>query len=177
MTNASGVVGRPAPWVPAMVLGCTALAVRPVSWGSLAATALVGAAGLAASVRERPASPLAIAVVLGAGSAAFAGARAMAAPVGPALDAAGVVAVTIAAVAEEAFFRRFLYARLQRFGAAAAVAVPAVLFAAVHVPVYGPGVLGIDLAAGAVLGWQRWASGTWLVPAVTHVFANLLQMG
>jgi hypothetical protein len=31
----------------------------------------------------------------------------------------------------------------------------------------------IDFAAGLVLGWQRWATGTWTAPAATHVFANL----
>jgi hypothetical protein len=36
--------------------------------------------------------------------------------------------------------------------------------------------LPIDLAAGAVLGWQRWATGSWAVPAVTHVVANLLMV-
>jgi hypothetical protein len=35
-------------------------------------------------------------------------------------------------------------------------------------------VLPIDLAAGLVLSWQRWASGSWRVPAVTHVLANVL---
>ena len=59
-------------------------------------------------------------------------------------------------------------------GVALAVGGSAVLFAIAHVTVYGWWVLPIDLAAGLVLGWQRWASGTWAVPAVTHVFANLL---
>jgi hypothetical protein len=30
------------------------------------------------------------------------------------------------------------------------------------------------VVAGLVLGWQRWAAGTWTVPAVTHVLANLM---
>ena len=81
---------------------------------------------------------------------------------------------TLAAVAEEAFFRRLVYATLLRGGAAAAVVGSAVAFAAVHVTVYGPWVLPLDLAAGLVLGWQRWASGSWRVPALTHVVANLL---
>jgi hypothetical protein len=32
----------------------------------------------------------------------------------------------------------------------------------------------VDLGAGLLLSWQRWASGTWAVPAATHVAANLL---
>ena len=49
-----------------------------------------------------------------------------------------------------------------------------VAFALVHLTVYGAWVLPIDLAAGLVLGWQRWATGSWRAPAVTHAFANLL---
>lgn len=87
-----------------------------------------------------------------------------------------VVTASVAAVAEELFFRRLVYGWLTRWGPLLAVAGSAVLFAAVHVPVYGPGVLPIDLAAGLVFGWQRWASGTWTVPAATHVLANLLAL-
>ncbi|MHB8463285.1 MAG: CPBP family intramembrane glutamic endopeptidase [Acidimicrobiales bacterium] len=85
-----------------------------------------------------------------------------------------VAAIAFAAVAEELFFRRFVYAVLRPGGAALAVGGTSVLFAAAHVTVYGWWVLPVDLAAGLVLGWQRWASGTWTVPAVTHVVANVL---
>jgi hypothetical protein len=44
----------------------------------------------------------------------------------------------------------------------------------VHVTVYGAWVLPIDVAAGAILSWQRWATGSWAVPAITHVVANVL---
>ena len=50
----------------------------------------------------------------------------------------------------------------------------ALLFALVHVTVYGWWVLPIDLAAGLVLSWQRWATVSWTVPPVTHLLANLL---
>jgi membrane protease YdiL (CAAX protease family) len=50
------------------------------------------------------------------------------------------------------------------------------VFAAVHVTVWGWAVLPLDLAAGLVLGWQRWASGGWSVPAATHVAANVLAV-
>ena len=52
----------------------------------------------------------------------------------------------------------------------------AVLFALVHVTVYGLWVFPLDLAAGLVFGWQRWVSGSWRPSAVTHVVANLLVM-
>jgi membrane protease YdiL (CAAX protease family) len=80
----------------------------------------------------------------------------------------------LAAVAEEAFFRRLVYGTLLPGGAAVAVVGSALAFAVVHVTVYDPGVLPLDLSAGLVLGWQRYASGSWGVPALTHVVANLL---
>ena len=82
--------------------------------------------------------------------------------------------VVVAAVAEEAFFRRLVYATLEPGGAALATLGSASLFAAAHVTVYGFWVLPLDLAAGLVLSWQRWATGTWTVPAATHVLANLM---
>ncbi|GAC1316228.1 MAG: hypothetical protein NVSMB12_12770 [Acidimicrobiales bacterium] len=80
----------------------------------------------------------------------------------------------LAAIAEEAFFRRMAFALLEPAGTAYAIGATAVLFAIVHVTVYGWWVLPIDLAAGLVLGWQRAATGRWWVPAVTHVVANTL---
>ena len=87
-----------------------------------------------------------------------------------------VVLNGLAAVAEEAFFRRFLYGLLVPSGAAIAVGGSAALFAVVHVTVYGWWVLPLDLAAGLVLSWQRWASGSWVAPAITHVIANVLAL-
>jgi membrane protease YdiL (CAAX protease family) len=83
---------------------------------------------------------------------------------------------TLAAVSEEAFFRRFLYGRFVTLGAIPAVAGSAVLFALVHLPAYGLAALPVDLAAGFLLSWQRWASGDWTVPAATHVVANLMAV-
>ena len=80
----------------------------------------------------------------------------------------------LAAVAEEALFRRAAYGWLQRWGVPVAVIGSAVLFAAVHVPLYGIAVLPVDLGAGLMLSWQRWATGTWTVPAATHAAANVL---
>ena len=81
---------------------------------------------------------------------------------------------TLAAVAEEAFFRRLVYGALSAAGPGAALVGSSVLFAAVLATVYGLWVLPLDLAAGLLLGWQRQATGSWAVPAVTHAVANLL---
>jgi membrane protease YdiL (CAAX protease family) len=80
----------------------------------------------------------------------------------------------LAAISEEALFRRAAYGRLLRFGAVSAVAGTAALFAVVHLPAYGSAALPVDLGAGLLLSWQRWAAGTWTVPAATHAFANVL---
>ncbi|MBV8161756.1 MAG: CPBP family intramembrane metalloprotease [Acidimicrobiia bacterium] len=85
-----------------------------------------------------------------------------------------VVLASLAALAEEAFFRRFVYDALVPGGAILAVLGSAALFALVHVTVYGWWVLPIDLGAGLLLSWQRWATGSWTVPALTHILANLL---
>lgn len=79
----------------------------------------------------------------------------------------------LAAVTEEALFRRAAYGALRRHGAIVAVGVTALAFALVHVPLYGVAALPVDLGAGLLLSWQRWASGTWTVPAATHAAANL----
>jgi membrane protease YdiL (CAAX protease family) len=93
-------------------------------------------------------------------------------PAGPAVLALN----TLAAVSEEAFFRRFLYGRLVRLGAPVAIGVSAAAFALIHLPGYGVAVLPVDLGAGLLLSWQRWASGTWLAPAATHAAANFLAV-
>ena len=81
----------------------------------------------------------------------------------------------LAAVAEEALFRRAAYGALERHGALVAVGLTALAFVLVHVPLYGVTAFPVDLGAGLLLSWQRWASGTWTVPAATHAAANLLM--
>ena len=91
---------------------------------------------------------------------------------------AAVAASVVAAVAEEAFFRRLVYGWLaSSWGTAAAICGSAVAFAAIHVPVYGFAVLPIDTAAGLLLGWQRWMTGGWSASGLTHVAANLIAEG
>ena len=152
-------------------LGIAALALRRPGWPALAIVVAVGAAGiLVPAVRDRP-RPLRWVAAVTLGSAAF-----LAAPrTVPLLPAAlPIAAALVAAVAEEAFFRRFLYGWLERRGAAVAIGATAALFGLVHVPMYGWIALPLDAAAGLVLGWQRWATGSWTAPAATHAAANLL---
>ncbi|MFN2613235.1 MAG: lysostaphin resistance A-like protein [Actinomycetota bacterium] len=171
------------------VVGCMTLAMRPVSATSVVPTALVGIAGIAmpaaraqpsvrahAPSRARWSSRARWLGVTIAGSAAFGVARLAvhAAPVR--VTAGGLAAVAIASIAEEAFFRRAIYALLVERSVALAIAVTALVFAAIHVPVYGVRVLPLDITAGVLLGWQRYATDTWTSCAVTHLFANLIQM-
>jgi membrane protease YdiL (CAAX protease family) len=57
-----------------------------------------------------------------------------------------------------------------------AVGGTAVVFALVHLPAYGAAAMPVDLGAALLLSWQRYASGRWTVPAVTHAIANLLAV-
>jgi membrane protease YdiL (CAAX protease family) len=121
--------------------------------------------------------PLGWGVPLALGLVAVVGAGVVGGPVAD--RRVGGVAVglaLVAAVAEEALFRRVLYERLLRFGVVAAVGGSAVVFALVHLPAYGLAAMPVDLGAALLLGWQRYASGRWTVPAVTHAVANLLAV-
>jgi membrane protease YdiL (CAAX protease family) len=162
-----------------MIAASLALAVRPAApAGSLAVVAAVGLLGLFAPVppsatggAARPRWFAATAL----GIAATVTARAMQHPAPP-LPAWFAIFAIIVAVAEEVFFRRLLYGWLVTCGPVVAIGGAAAVFAAIHVPAYGPSALPVDFAAGLVFGWQRWATGTWSSPAVTHATANLLQM-
>jgi membrane protease YdiL (CAAX protease family) len=178
-------ITRPDPLLLVIAAGCALLAARPLfgRWASdptaqlvvlFSALLLVGVmwpinTPSVALTRRRVLLPLAV------GIGAFALGRVLGGGHAPAALVSRVLVLnTLAAVAEEAFFRRLVYARLLIAGEIAAIVGSAVLFAAVHVSVYGWWVLPIDLAAGLLLGWQRHASGSWAVPAATHVFANIL---
>jgi len=138
--------------------------------------------GAALAVREHGATPsqgapLGWAVTLGIGVVAVLTAGVVAGPVPD--RRVGVLAGGIAVVAgvvEEALFRRVLYDRLLRFGVVVAVGGTAVVFALVHLPAYGVAAMPVDLGAALLLSWQRYASGRWTVPAVTHAIANLLAV-
>jgi membrane protease YdiL (CAAX protease family) len=122
-------------------------------------------------------APLPSWLVLGVGVGAFGLGRLLSGGVPPAQWALRAAALaTLAAVAEEAFYRRLAYGLAEAAGPVVAIGVSCVAFALVHVTIWGWGVLPLDLAAGLLLGWQRWASGRWSVPAATHVAANLLAV-
>lgn len=118
--------------------------------------------------------PAIVAVVglAGVGLATLVAGRPVPAPLG----VAALPLALLAAVAEEALFRRAAYGWFARYGPAVAVVGSALLFAAIHVPLYGVSALPVDLGAGLLLSWQRWASGTWTVPAATHAAANVLAV-
>lgn len=113
--------------------------------------------------------------VLAAGSLVFVAGRIVAAGHPPARATALLVGLnTLAAVAEEALFRRLAFDVLLAAGPLVAIGGSALLFGLAHVTVYGWWAFPLDTAAGAVLGWQRWTTGTWTFPAVTHALADLL---
>ncbi|MFN2607857.1 MAG: lysostaphin resistance A-like protein [Acidimicrobiales bacterium] len=175
LTLRPAVLGAVADPTVAVVVLFSALLAVGVGWPGVAGGAGDGPGAARTGHGRAPAPTVAAAVALGV--AAFAVGRVLGGGRAPAPFAVRLVALnSLAAVAEEAFFRRLAYGVLSASGPAAAVAGTAVLFAVVHVTVYGAWVLPIDLAAGLVLGWQRWATGSWLAPAATHVVANLLVM-
>ena len=166
--------------IVAVAAGCAALVARPLIIDSTSDVVVLFVAMLAvgvlwpvtrASVQLSTAWPQ----ILTVGTLAFVVSRVVGGGHPPVPFAARFIVLnTLAAVAEEAFFRRFAFGALERHGAAWAIAGSTLLFALVHVTVYGWWVLPIDLAAGLIFSWQRWASGRWSVPAVTHVLANVL---
>lgn len=128
--------------------------------------------------RDRPAPARVAALALGLGSFAFVVGRFATGGLAAAHPwfVRSVVLNALAAVAEEAFFRRLVYDLLARFGPGPAVAGSAALFAVAHVTIWGLWVLPLDLAAGLLLSWQRSVTGRWSVPACTHVLANALAL-
>jgi membrane protease YdiL (CAAX protease family) len=138
---------------------------------------MLGGALLVPEVGGRGVAPLGWGVPLVVGIGAVVAAGVVGGPVGD--RRVGAVAAglgVLAAVAEEAVFRRVLYDRLLRFGVVAAVTGCALVFALVHLPSYGLVAMPVDLGAALLLSWQRYASGRWTVPAVTHAVANLLAV-
>jgi membrane protease YdiL (CAAX protease family) len=157
-------------------IGATAVALPLLAAGYL--TLWAAALAVAATGGDRGAgAPLGWRVPLGLGLAGVVGAVVVGGPVAD--RRVGVVAgglALVAAVAEEALFRRVLYDRLLRLGVVGAVLGSAVVFALVHLPAYGVAAMPVDLGAALLLSWQRYASGRWTVPAVTHAVANLLAV-
>jgi membrane protease YdiL (CAAX protease family) len=159
-----------------LLFALTALALRTVGTFSFVVPA-AGAAGVLLAQPRATTTPSArttwIAVTL-LGAAAFALVRLAMPAAAVQTTVLGLLTSIVAAVAEEIVFRRGLYGALERSGPLAAVVATSLVFGVVHAPMYGWRVVGVDVAAGFVLGWQRWASRGWTSPAVTHVFANVL---
>ena len=181
---------------PAAVgLGLLALAARVPSTWAVLVTGGVGVVGLLAPVEApsaaravHPASVTNWLTALSLGLIAMLVAARLPGLLGMAPHGAGrivvqaapaaVAASVVAAVAEEAFFRRLVYGWLaSSWWTAVAICGSAVAFAAIHVPVYGFAVLPIDTAAGLLLGWQRWMTGGWSASGLTHIAANLIAEG
>jgi len=164
--------------------GCALFVIRPSFVGHpwtpgalLAAYLVIGTAAVLAPVRTGGSASFGVVPVTLIGVAGVLLATSAAGPSFPSPRTAEVLALnTVAAVAEELFFRRMLFGGLLRFGALVAVAGSAILFALVHVPIYGAAAFPVDLGAGLLFSWQRWASGGWGASATTHVFANLLAV-
>jgi len=84
------------------------------------------------------------------------------------------VFVVVVAVAEEALLRGSLFRAIeQRAGVAIAIAVTSVAFGMLHAPVYGWGVVPLDIAVGVWLGTLRAVTGGVAAPAVAHAVADL----
>jgi membrane protease YdiL (CAAX protease family) len=162
----------------ALLLVRTSFVGLPVTVGVFAVLyGVLGAASLAATVTRGEAASLSPLLVTATGVAAIALAAWLVGPGFPVPHGPEVLLLnSLAAVSEELFFRRLVYGGLVRFGAAIAIFGSALLFATLHVPIYGPAVFWVDLGAGLLLSWQRWASGGWGAPATTHVVANLVAV-
>jgi membrane protease YdiL (CAAX protease family) len=82
--------------------------------------------------------------------------------------------VALIAIAEEVVLRGVLFTAVRAWGGDGwALAVTTILFAAMHIPLYGLGALPLDLAVGLLLGGLRIVSGGVLAPAIAHVLADL----
>lgn len=93
-------------------------------------------------------------------------------PAGSFLPWAGVVAAV--AVTEELLLRGVLFSILEVLGGSlTALGITAIVFALLHVPLYGLHVLPLDLAVGLWLGALRLISGSVTAPAVAHILADL----
>jgi hypothetical protein len=185
MSERSAALDRPTGLGWLVLGGTAALLLRarlltiPVDQRVWLLAAIYGAVAIASGVAPiRPArAVLARWVVLAIGLSGVAAASVAAGPVIRApMGPWSIPLALLAAVAEELLFRRAVYGWLERRGAGPAVAGSALAFAAIHVPLYGVTALPVDMGAGLLLSWQRWAAGTWTVPAATHGAANLLAV-
>jgi membrane protease YdiL (CAAX protease family) len=165
-TATRALIGGPAPAgsIPAAIAFAAVLAAvavaggarpRQVSWPAVA----VGAGGGAALVLL---SLVGVAIVV----------------VGPRAAASTltwwVPLVAVVAGLEELVFRGLLFEAVRaRSTDTVAIAVTAGLFALIHLPLYGPAAMPIDLCVGVFLGCLRTATGGVTAPLVAHVVADV----
>jgi membrane protease YdiL (CAAX protease family) len=154
-------------------------AVSGFAAGAAFGAALLGLA-VAARWQVRVPPPRALAIGL-AGGAVLIGVPLIAHPglplmVGmrPQPMAAWIVVTVVVATAEEVVFRgALLDAVSQAAGLPVAIGVTSLAFALIHVPLYGWGVVPLDLGVGIWLAGLRLLSGSVAAPAVAHVLADL----
>jgi membrane protease YdiL (CAAX protease family) len=166
----------------AVALGCAGLALRlPGADSALVVTVAAGLIGLvtptaphtAGAATSGTTSHWLMAVAIG--TSAFIPARAlgMSAP-GLPLTVHTLTVIAVIAVTEEVFFRGLAYGWLAQWGTTTAVVGSAALFTIIHLPAYGLSTFALNGAVGLLFGWQRWSTGGWSAPAITHALANLL---
>jgi membrane protease YdiL (CAAX protease family) len=145
-------------------------------------TFAVALLALAAGAGWRSSRPAFGSAALGVGGGGVLVAAWVTAHPGTALDVAPLNAaivlwtpiVAIIAVAEEVALRGVLFDAVRGWGGDGwALLATTVVFALMHLPLYGIGALPVDLAVGLLLGGLRIVSGGVLAPAVAHVIADL----
>lgn len=151
--------------------------------GAIAVGWAFGAALLAVALGGgwRPAAGRLSSVAIGAAGGAVLVVLALVIRAGPIPSLTGVVdfgpwvAVTVlVASAEEAVLRGALFDALERsMGVVGAVLITSVVFALMHVPLYGWHVVPLDLGVGLWLAGLRLATGGIAAPASAHVLADL----
>jgi membrane protease YdiL (CAAX protease family) len=164
--------------------GCLALVLRAAVVGTSAALpmfvavlAAIAVVSIATPVGRIDVHRLPTPLVLALGAGAVLAATLIVGPALPLRAGAGALLLGVAAaVSEELFFRRLVYGRLERIHTLVAIVGSALVFALVHIPLYGAPVFWVDLGAGLLFSWQRWASGGWGASAGTHAFANVLAV-
>lgn len=156
----------------------------PGAPSAFAAGGVFGLALLAIAVRSggRFAVPRPASIVLGlVGGAVLVGLPGWVSPLPgiglglhPQPFAAWAIVTVVVAIGEEAVLRGVLFdAVTATLGRPGAVLVTSIVFALLHVPLYGWHVVPLDLAVGVFLGGLRLVSGGTAAPAAAHAVADL----
>jgi membrane protease YdiL (CAAX protease family) len=84
--------------------------------------------------------------------------------------------VTAVALSEEMVMRGTLFDDLlEEWGGGVALLVTTLVFALLHLPLYGWRALPLDVAVGSLLGLLRLSAKSQTAPMVTHVLADLMS--